>query len=579
MPVRRLGSTVREVNRLVGIAPIIASFALLATLAGPADARPATAKGSPAAAPRIAAPAGGQAALLIKQRYPLDLSGRKVTGLVVVRFPGGGKLRRRWTARLHAGNPRPADRRAGFVFVHAVPVGKAASRRMLRNSAALRYSSSVTFQRPSARSDKDRGGGRSIAGRGLERAPKGMCSTAPLLLLRSAAGATAKASVPRCGANLRWSVGRGPAGGTASVRGGLLRFSQAKGASGADRIELVGRSRGKVVARRTVQLRVGPEAADSVSVRAMGDSVTAGFGYFGATGKWMPFVDLLDCKPAAVTYNDACSSNAYNRNSGVGTKPDYLPDFGLSRNISWAAQWANQYGITDFKNYAVSGSAPSDWLPGGQFAATTQLIQQDDPDYVVMTMGANPILSNVLFGIDDMGCALESDLFGDFTECVTQAFDAVGLSQNLESLYRQLVENTSARIVVMQYHLAVPAADIAYSAGQIAMMDQLMNQTIATVAQQVSAQRISVIAPPHFNVGIDMTPLYPADYSCSWLGWKVDGPSVQATPSQDLLEAAHPLSFCSGPSVGQPWIISGDSGIHPSAAGYAQMESRIPAPE
>jgi lysophospholipase L1-like esterase len=30
---------------------------------------------------------------------------------------------------------------------------------------------------------------------------------------------------------------------------------------------------------------------------------------------------------------------------------------------------------------------------------------------------------------------------------------------------------------------------------------------------------------------------------------------------------------------GKPWVISGDTGIHPSATGYAQMAAEIPAPE
>lgn len=27
-----------------------------------------------------------------------------------------------------------------------------------------------------------------------------------------------------------------------------------------------------------------------------------------------------------------------------------------------------------------------------------------------------------------------------------------------------------------------------------------------------------------------------------------------------------------------PWVISGDTGIHPSTVGYAQMASQVPAP-
>ncbi len=92
-------------------------------------------------------------------------------------------------------------------------------------------------------------------------------------------------------------------------------------------------------------------------------------------------------------------------------------------------------------------------------------------------------------------------------------------------------------------------------------------------------QRLQVVAPPHFNVGVSLEPVYPSSYTCSYFEYGVDGPSVQSTPTQDELEASHYLSFCEGPKGGgEPWVISGDTGIHPSAAGYAQMASAVPAP-
>ena len=90
---------------------------------------------------------------------------------------------------------------------------------------------------------------------------------------------------------------------------------------------------------------------------------------------------------------------------------------------------------------------------------------------------------------------------------------------------------------------------------------------------------LQVVTPPHFNVGVSLEPVYPGNYSCSILGYTVDGPSVQATPTQDELEAAHYLSFCPGPQGGgEPWVIGADTGIHPSPAGYRQMASQVPAP-
>jgi hypothetical protein len=111
-------------------------------------------------------------------------------------------------------------------------------------------------------------------------------------------------------------------------------------------------------------------------------------------------------------------------------------------------------------------------------------------------------------------------------------------------------------------------------------MGRLLNNTIASVAQSLATPRLRVITPPRFAVGIDMTPLVPNNYSCTRLGSRVlvDGPSVQATVTQDELEADH-FAFCGqlDPDA-PPWVISEDTGIHPSAAGYKQMASALPAP-
>jgi hypothetical protein len=95
----------------------------------------------------------------------------------------------------------------------------------------------------------------------------------------------------------------------------------------------------------------------------------------------------------------------------------------------------------------------------------------------------------------------------------------------------------------------------------------------------VSPTRLQVVAPPHFNVGVGLEPVYPSSYTCSYFEYGVDGPSVQSTPTQVELEAGHYLSFCGGPQGGgEPWVIGADTGIHPSAAGYHQMASKVPPP-
>ena len=142
------------------------------------------------------------------------------------------------------------------------------------------------------------------------------------------------------------------------------------------------------------------------------------------------------------------------------------------------------------------------------------------------------------------------------------------------------MKETDAEIIVMQYHLSIPTAAL-YTATQIAEMGDLVNEEIATVAKQVSKSRITVVEPPHFNTGLDIAPVYPAKYKCRgrFLNSLVDGPSVQATISQAVLRGLHPFEFCAGAAKSKPWVISGDTGIHPSAEGYAQMALQVPAPE
>jgi len=526
----------------------------------------------------------GRAALLVPVGYPLELSGRKVEVRIRIRFANGKPAVRTWTERPHSGALRPGDRRGRFGFVHAVLPGPDLSSR-LRNpgrvlsvgvtiSARLFPDSSDGIQPPEANQPLYRG---AHSQSGLRRAAPGTCSTG-MLLLPTRDGGT-RGQLPRCGAMLRWSIDRPPDRGTATVDGPAFELALADSQLGSDSFRLRGTGSGQVPVFRTVEVRAGRSPAQGISVRALGDSVTAGFGYFGKTGRPMTIFELIDCRPGATVFNDACSSNSSNRNASIGNQPNYLADYGLSRNISWPAQWANEYGITDYRNYAVTGSAPSDWQAGGQFHNTLLSIQGQNPDYILLTLGANPLLSNVLFGLDTMGCALESDLFGDFTQCVLDAFETVDLDDRLNQIYTSLVTNTTSKVIVMQYHLSIPASALAYSAVQLGVMGDLLNEIISDEAGQVSTSRIAVVSPPRFDVGIDMTPVYPADFSCSWLDFKVDGPSVQSDASQDELLALHPLSFCGGPALGPPWVIDGDTGIHPSAAGYSQMAGQMPAPE
>jgi lysophospholipase L1-like esterase len=528
---------------------------------------------------RLASPALGRTALLVPVRYPIQLLGQRVELRVSLRGPRGGTLHT-WTVRGRAsgGALRLPEQRAGFTFVHGVRLSPDLTA-MVRASRGFQ----VEVDAHEAL-DINRDGVAELASSDerLQRLPRGhaarLCADVPQL--RAGPGRPVTAKLPVCGAAVKWRIAGPPRHGRVRIRGGRLVYRSQQGFRGTDSIELRGRALG---ARRSarggspeaaVQVKIG--SGEEVAVRAIGDSVTAGFGYYD-DGSEMSFTSLLSCKPGARIYNDACSSNSISR-SNEGAEVEYAPDYGLSNNVSWVAQWANEHGVTNFENLAVSGSEPSDWTPGGQLYSTTKRIEDEDPNYILLTAGANPLLSEMLFGVDNMGCAIWSDVFGRYRECIEEAFAAVNLRSNLRALYTELVDHTRATIYLMQYHLSVPASALAYSATQIAMMGQLLNDAIVSVAAEVSATRLQVITPPHFSVGVDISPVYPSTYTCSHLGFLVDGRSVQSSPSQNELFVDHPLSFCPGPAEGPPWVIEGDTGIHPSVAGYAQMAAQVPPP-
>jgi lysophospholipase L1-like esterase len=531
----------------------------------------------------LAVPVDGRGALLVPVRYPIQLVGQRLE--LRISLGGRGRSIGAWIDRVRAngGALRVPERRRWFGFVHRIDLSRSVTQRLQRRQRSA--SPLVVHVNASEALDVNRDGSADLADGDSEtqslprRRGSSLCATVSQLRVRP--GRAIGAKLPVCGSQVRWRIAGQPERGRARIKAGRLLYRSAKQFRGTVSIELRARARRARSSARgralvaPVQIKVG--RSGSVAVRALGDSVTAGFGYYD-DGTQMQFTSLYSCKPGAKTYDDACSSNSTNR-SNEATTVEYAPDYGLSNNVSWAAQWSNEHGVSDYANFAVSGSEPSDWSPGGQLYDTTKRIEAEDPDFILMTIGANPLLSEMLFGVDNLGCAIWSDVLGEYRRCIEEAFAAVRLRADLKSLYTELVDNTRATIYLMQYHLSIPASALAYSATQIAMMGQMLNEQIALVAGEVSPTRLQVIAPPHFNVGIDISPVFPSTYSCSRFGYQVDGRSVQSTPTQDELLIDHPLSFCSGPAQGPPWVIGGDTGIHPSAAGYAQMASQVPAPE
>ena len=144
------------------------------------------------------------------------------------------------------------------------------------------------------------------------------------------------------------------------------------------------------------------------SVTFIGDSVTAGFGYCGTENaknisckvngemadRWY-FGDnsLSDCAPKdpPALPNDACSNNNYNGKPWTQGAWQPGPD---APNVAYPYQLAAgqpQKNAAEVSDWAVTGSTPANWDPkSGDFGDQLDRLSHQ---YVVMTLGANPLLS------------------------------------------------------------------------------------------------------------------------------------------------------------------------------------------
>lgn len=543
---------------------IVLALACLALLLAAPAAGARSAKVA-AGRPALANSANGLASILVPVSYPIELSGRVAKLRVALVAPGGKRIRA-WVLheRLNGGKRRLPERRRRFTYVHRVGLDARLSRQA-RNGATVRVLASgrtdVDGDGEAELRSSDRFAGKASNG----RRPQPLCSSLPQLRVRS--GGRVSLPLPVCDRARKWrAVGKGAAG-KVRVRRGRLIYQAPKGFQGSDGFRIVAKG-----VRQFGRATVG--APSGVVVRALGDSVTAGFGYY-SNGKNFPLDDLFTCEPSKTLFNDACSSNSTSTKAVEGA-PEYAPDYGLANDVSWAAQWANEHGITNYKNFAVSGSEPGNWAPGGFLYKYTKQIEAEDPDYLLLTLGANPLLSKLLTSPRDLWCAATSEL-PEFEACIREEFAKVGLRTNLKNVYAELLSRTAATIYVMQYHLSIPWSALADSTLEIARANQMLNEEVAAVVAEMGNSRMQLVIPPPFDVGIDIAPVHPSTYTCRI--YPVDGPSVQSTGTQIELED-HPLSFCSGPAGGgENWVIDNDTGIHPSAAGYRQMASQVPAPK
>jgi len=354
-----------------------------------------------------------------------------------------------------------------------------------------------------------------------------------------------------------------------------------------------------------------------LKVVALGDSVMSGFGYFADsrsgtfyTPPQMSLADLPNCRPLffvdsapQIGANSSCSANVTTADRTTPTPPDvpWAPDYGYWNQVAWSSQFAKAVNAalpsaqpTDanvaasFRNFGISGATAVNWASdqitfrkAGDNTIYEGLdgVIKEYPDIITVTLGANPTLSQVLFG-EGNACRFVSDFYTCFRDLII--FNQTG--SGLTTIYTELLDETDAKgstIIVTLYPTIIPAVTL-FTAEQLMIAVEALNDVIeesvdaARVAEPDEASRLLVTSPV-FNSGLP-----PGGYSeyapCfgrAALGLVgTDGPSNQSTATQAVFSVTRGLTGWCG---GTAYIISGDSGIHPNATGYGVMAAAAKA--
>lgn len=171
------------------------------------------------------------------------------------------------------------------------------------------------------------------------------------------------------------------------------------------------------------------------AVTFIGDSVTAGFGFCGvaenaphvsckpnqemANAWYFGDNSLSDCAPPdpPKPLTNACSNDNDNGkpwDTGTWTSGLRVPRIAYPYQIAGSQPPTSRALVSD---WAITGSAPEDWDPESDGAYADQLKRLKD-QYVVMTLGANPLLS---YFTD-----IYSLVGGRRGECVDATFEQIG---------------------------------------------------------------------------------------------------------------------------------------------------------
>ena len=341
----------------------------------------------------------------------------------------------------------------------------------------------------------------------------------------------------------------------------------------------------------------------------IGDSVTAGFGYCGTEGgansanincgpnesmadSWKGETGLRACAPPDEAdfkpVNDRCSNN--NSLGAPWSAGPWFPDPNAP-DVAYPYVIAKQQSGALVYDWAMTGSIPADWDPDRKsaFGDQTKTIRNS---YVVMTLGANPLLAAyvkiTVFGIKVTGgqCA-ETTTFltmGRLTRyaapldgtdrgvlrCLNEKWDSLEQGKHLLNVYKTLLANGN-HVLVLGYPLGCPwtfgtwqpAANlfVGPSKGHACTSETLPEYGTLPPPRLSQFDQARALAN-HLNAKIDAV----VKQAAASAGGQ--GKIFFALPDQAAWTNHQAWSS-------DPWVFKNDTWVHPNGAGHKQLAATV----
>ena len=350
------------------------------------------------------------------------------------------------------------------------------------------------------------------------------------------------------------------------------------------------------------------EPTDQKSVIFIGDSVTAGFGYFGQkenakniTGtvndefpsSWY-FGDnsLSDCSPSDTgTPIDQCSNNNFNGapwSAGPWEAGPKAPNVAYSYQIAGSQDPSASAPV---ENWAVTGSTPQMWDAGGAFNYQLRSIKDT---HVVMTLGANPILASFLkirlsgVNVSNGACADSTMWLGwtgwwayppsYATKCADQQWAQNKQTDHLVGVYKTLLQNDN-KVLAMGYYRACPwSFGVWQPNGNVAkgpasgnscpsQVEKVSECSSCKVDGKTSQWDQAIAAQNAMNDKI-------AAAVGTVQNWARTQPGMQPSDLQFVMPDQSQWSKHQAWDS-QSWVFKNDTWIHPSKAGHEQLAKTV----